>query len=310
MKEPSNSPFRIVGPPGVDPARIHELLQAMGAELGDIEAELFPQQPITAPCRICGETKQLTEEHIPPRGAYNKHRAISISVDAILGREDIELPEEGDLTQGGIRGFVLCAECNNKTGRWGREYQEWAGRAMYLLRSQQELPPEVDEQPGHASLPEVTFKDVYPSRLIRQVLSMMLSISGGAELGERFPFLRELVLGGAAGPLPAPLRIYFLLYGSTHARIAGGPRGQAWLSDHELRRALSVDFPPLAFVLLIEGPEINDLGIDVSSFTEWAVDRRGDIRFEDLPLGFGHKPWPADYRSKGQMLADRIEFDS
>lgn len=28
-------------------------------------------------------------------------------------------------------------------------------------------------------------------------------------------------------------------------------------------------------------------------------------RSKNLSLGFGHEPWPCDYRSKGQFLAER-----
>ena len=307
-----NSPFVIVGPPGVDENSVAEMLKAIGTQ-ASTAGDLFPKVAHEGPCRICGETRMLTEEHIPPRGAFNKERGRTVEVGALLSREELEMPDEGEVFQGGISGFTLCDDCNNLTGTcWGREYQEWARRAAWLMRSQPQLPPEVDETPGYARFPSVTFKEVFPGRLVRQVLSMMLSISGSAELGRRFSDVRELVLGGSARPLPEPLRLYFLLYGSSTARICGGEQGQAWwsVSERVLRRILSVDFCPLAFVLLIEGPKIPALGVDISSFTTWEVHKPGgDVEFSNLPLGFGHKPWPADYRSRGQMLADRVELD-
>lgn len=305
-----SSRFLIVGPPNVDTEQVRAMLDQLGMDAESDSAEsLFPGGPRTGRCRVCGEKRDLTEEHIPPRGAYNKQRVQSVAVEAVIGRDDLDVPDEGQVVQGGVRGHTLCEDCNNLTGRWGREYQVWAGAFMHLLRSQPKLPPEVDEEPGFPAFPEVVLKDVYGGRFVRQVLSMMLTISGSADLGDRIPDLRQLVLGGPPRQLPDPLRLYFLLYGSGNGRFAGGPKGQAWSSSSVLRRVMSIDFPPMAFLLLLEGTEITDLGVDISSLTEWDVDRKSDLRFENLPLGFGNKPWPADYRTKGQMRADADEAE-
>lgn len=286
------------------------MLSEVGApeEAGE---ELFPPGPRQGNCRICGTFADLTEEHLPPRGAFNNRRGRDVPVEALLGREELDDPEEGRWVQGGIRGHVLCHACNNRTGRFGREYQEWAGRAMYLLSRQPILPPEVDERAGWPSFPSVTFERVYPGRLVRQVLSMMLTISASPSLARRYPDLAELALGEAPRPLPEPLRLYFLLYGDYRGRIVGGPQGQIWFDGdgQVLRRVLSIDFPPLAFILSIAGPPIEDVGVDISVFSEYALDRRCDVTFTDLQLGFGHKPWPCDYRTKGQLIADRVPVD-
>lgn len=85
-----------MGPPGFDPRRVRQLLENVASDPSSTEGELFPSAPAVGPCRICGELKELTEEHIPPRGAFNKQRALSIEIDAVLGRDELELPKEGD----------------------------------------------------------------------------------------------------------------------------------------------------------------------------------------------------------------------
>jgi hypothetical protein len=75
------------------------------------------------------------------------------------------------------------------------------------------------------------------------------------------------------------------------------------------RRLLSVDFPPLAFVLLVEGPPSDVIGVDISHFTEWPPDEKGSTELKALPLGFGNKLWPGEYRSKGQMRVDGTDPD-
>ena len=99
------------------------------------------------------------------------------------------------------------------------------------------------------------------------------------------------------------------IVGGPAARYVGGPRGALWidLNDATKRRILQIDHPPLGHVLIIDGPPADGLGIDVTELTEYDVDRTTDLSFENMPLGFAYKPWPADYRSRGQMIADRAD---
>lgn len=273
---------------------------------------LFPSEAFEGRCRICGKIALLTEEHLPPRGAFNKGRGRSPGLEELLGREDVDPPDTGVMEQGGVRGFMLCGSCNNYTGtRWSREYQEWARRAALALASVPGGIAAVDAAVGFPGWDELTFKSVYPARYVRQVLSMMLSISGSSELGDRLPVLRRLVLGGDPEPLPEPVRLYMLIVAGPMARIAGGPDGQLWvdLEARARRRVLAVDFPPLAHTMIVEGNPAPELGVDISTLTEYELDTRTDVSFKEIPLGFTYKPWPTDYRSRGQLLRDRETTD-
>lgn len=72
-------------------------------------------------CHVCGETKHLTFEHIPPQSSGNTAPVKQYNSDAML---DHPAAFNGDFTgvkyhnsQRGIGGFTLCAECNNYLGR-------------------------------------------------------------------------------------------------------------------------------------------------------------------------------------------------
>ena len=309
--EPPANGFRLVSGHGASPEQIESVLAKVPAAAvsGSGETEMFPTKRHVGPCRICGTVTELTEEHIPPRGAFNKQRMEAFGLDELLGREDLEPPTNGQVSQGGIRGYVLCEPCNNLTGtRWGREYQEWAYRGAMAIQATGKTPSEIDEFDGYP-YQGVGFRNVYPGRFVRQVISHMLSISAGPELGERFPDLRELALGGDPRELPDPLRIYLNLYAHNAARIAGGPTGQGTYSGTEdvWRWLLELSFAPLSTILLIDGPPDPYLGIDITDFTTIDVDAKSDeIRAEDgILIGFGHKPFPGDFRTKGQLLAQR-----
>ena len=112
MNNRFNSPFVIVGPPGVDENSVAEILKVIGTQ-ASTAGELFPKVAHEGPCRICGEIRMLTEEHIPPRGAFNKERGRTVEVGALLGREELEMPDEGEVFQHGsrrVRSWILpCA---------------------------------------------------------------------------------------------------------------------------------------------------------------------------------------------------------
>jgi hypothetical protein len=269
---------------------------------------MFPRHAHEGTCRICGRVDAMTEEHLPPRGAFNRGRGRSPELVDALGREELDPPETGSVFQGGVSGFMLCGECNNLTGtRWAREYQGWARRAAAALAGIPGGIASADETVGFPAWDELIFKSVYPGRYVRHVLTMMLCLSGDETLGERFPVLRRLILGGEPEPLPDPLRLYFSVVAGPVGRLVGGPRGQLWidLETRSRRRILAADFPPLAQVLVVDGPEAPDLGVEITDLTTYELDRRTNVKFEDLPLGFTYKPWPTDYRNRATILADR-----
>jgi len=323
MKEPEPQGSHD-GPAGGDglifvahPNAALEDLQALVAEVAapavGETVGLFPSTPYEGDCRICGQWASLTEEHLPPRGAFNKGRGRTPELMDMLGSDTVDFPGSGPTEQGGICGYTLCLDCNNFSGtRWGREYQEWARRAAQALTTVPGGIAAVDSQAVYPGWEPLIFKGVFPGRFVRQVLAMMLTISGSAELGERYGALRRLVLGGDPEPLPDPLRLYVSVFAGPLARIAGGPNGQLWanLESRVARRLLAVDFPPLASVLLLDGPEAPELGVDISTFAETAPDRRMDVTFEVMPLGFGYKPWPTDYRTRGRIIADAIDSET
>lgn len=270
--------------------------------------ELLPSKKHTGPCRICGQIAELTEEHIPPRSAFNKERGVLSMGDELLKDGLITEQSEGTHIQGGLSGYMLCASCNNFTGtRWGREYQEWvqrAARCISHIHGNQLSLEEIDALDGHNPI-DVTLRGIYPARFIRQVISMMLCISGGPDLSIRYPDLRELALGGAPRQLPDPLKIYLDLYAGPTARFAGGQFGQGVIRNDVIRWILQLSFRPLSIVVILDGPPDPSLGCDITWFTECDLDQCENIEFTELIIGFGHSAAPTDFRTRGQLDAAR-----
>ena len=270
--------------------------------------ELFPPRGHEGRCRICGVWGKMSEEHLPPRTVQYRRRMQGVDIWDWFSRQELEIPARGRVIQGGVSGYMLCASCNNRTGRYAREYQEWARGAANVVRSLRQTPEEIDNQDAYPYV-SLSVRDLYPARLVRAVISMMLSISGSPEMGEHHPVLRKLALGGAPAPLPQQLQLFMVLYAGPHARIVGGPAGQAILDTQSgiVTRLLEVAYPPFAFQMVLEGDPDRASGVDISAFTEIGLDVRKDFQIENLMIGFGHTPYPGDYRTRAKIEAESAD---
>lgn len=303
--------FIIAAKPGVT-IDLVAVERAAAGQIDDSEGagDLFPPRGHQGPCRICGVTGKMTEEHLPPRTVQYRRRMQGVTLQDWFSMEDLDVPARGRVIQGGVSGYMLCPECNNRSGQYAREYQEWARGAAEVVRSLGQTPEEIDAQDAY---PYVTLsvRDLYPGRLARSVIAMMLSISGSPELGERYPILRELALGEAHAPIPETLRLFMVLYAGPSIRIVGGPAGQAIIDTETgvVTRMLEVAYPPFAFQMILEGNPERASGVDISAFTEIGLDERKDFQIEDLLIGFGHTPYPGDYRTRAKVLAEAEHGD-
>ena len=302
------SRFTLIVPEGFDRARLTGLLDSVDPAIlmSEDTNELLPTDKHLGPCRICGQIAELTKEHLPPQNAFNKQRGVVSMGDELFKDGLLTEPSGGTLIQGGLSGYMLCESCNNFTGRkFGREYQEWVGRAaasISWIHNNQRTLEELDSLHGHNPV-DATFREVYPGRFVRQVISMMLCLSGGPELGDRYPDLRELTLGGEPRALPNPLKIYLEFYVGPSVRFAGGQHGQGIIRDEEIRWILQLAFPPLSLLMILDGPPDPSFGCDITSFTECDLALQCDIEFTELIIGFGHSSAPADFRTRGLIDA-------
>lgn len=128
-------------------------------------------------CALCGKECELTFEHIPPRAAFNSERARPVAGKVLMSKEVIEDQDrmpwdtsglQYQNMQKGMGAFSLCPECNNNTGSWyGDAYVEFAQIAHIAMHK---LPVEKNEQ--------IVLKQLYPARIVKQVLSMFCSVNG------------------------------------------------------------------------------------------------------------------------------------
>src|SRR5690349_12506408 len=92
-------------------------------------------------CRLCGDRKVLTQEHIPPKAAFNHERRVFETMQDALRLSG----QKHSIFQGGIQKTTLCESCNNKTGNWyAKAFVEWSKQGfIFLDKIESNLPLEL-----------------------------------------------------------------------------------------------------------------------------------------------------------------------
>lgn len=289
-----------------DPREMERLLAEAMAVAPEAYAatgnEMLPRRRRIGRCRLCGEVKRLTKEHIPPKGAGNIRTAPTHTLTEWLERQDLETMPGGKIEQGGVWGYTLCRECNSLTGqKYGAEYQGWAIRAVLLMR-QIPHPRVLNENPKPTlvtgQLGGKKDGGVSPGAMVRQVLSGMCSLSSGWDLAGTSPTIRQIVLDGSLGPLPDGMSLWMELFAGPKTRVIG----PQVVSEREGHWAwvMEIAHPPFAFLLVLASNYEPRYSMDMSPFTMEAVDRRVLLE-ATWQVGFGWTPLPGDYRSRAAI---------
>ena len=141
-------------------------------------------------CGLCGEAKQLSKTHVPPKAAGNSGKASRSGVNLNTGELVQSRPREG-----GAWGYFLCEECNGATGNWDETLIEFVLEAGAHLLDEPNLEPITLQ--GQARW--------YRGRLVRSLLAGMFALSRG--LQGQHPGLAKAVISGDAFEMPGNLDI-------------------------------------------------------------------------------------------------------
>lgn len=260
--------------------------------------EILPRQPTRGPCRLCGNLAALSREHVPPASAGNAGRSVVRGIEDWLARASLDEAPGGRPQQGGVWGRTLCEPCNNATGRYASEYRGWAARAVRLL-GEIDSSDVLDSQPV-SKLLRVQFDEVRPGAFVRQVLSLMASMSGPWDIARRHPELRGMVLEGTTGELPAGMSLDMsLFYGPSC--ILAGPTLVIDRASNGWKWCVVVAFPPFAFEMVLaadwqEGTPMCGIG----DFLAVPPGSKASVEL-DLFVAFGHTALPTDWRTRHQI---------
>lgn len=285
---------------------MNEALAAFPALAHDATEELLPQRKAVGRCRICGEERPLTKEHIPPQKAFNMERGRLHSIMDWLKRDALGAMRGGIHQQGGVWGYTLCKPCNELTGhRYADEYREWTHMAVRMLAGTnvRDVEAQLEQPAGRFGFRgDAEHVGPRPGAFVREVLALMCSMSADFDLAGRYPEIRRLILEPSVEALPDGMSLGLTLFLGGHPRFAGPtlvvePLAGVW------RFVMEVANPPFAtlMVLATNGPAPHVC--DLSGLTLVAPDVHQPFEGR-LAIGFGHGGMPGDYRTTAMVEAE------
>ena len=251
-------------------------------------------KPVNGTCHICGTQGRLTFEHTPPEAAFNDQRILRADFNRILGCDN---PDDlrGKVQQRGVGDYTLCGTCNHITGHWyGGAYAVWARQAMrYMILAR-----------GQPSLSYPY--NIHPLRVLKQVVCMVFSING-PQFQAVQPDLVRFVLNRDSNDFPPHVRLYAFYTLSNRSRASGvtGLVRDFGTSKSTLHALSEITFPPFGFAMTFgESPPPAEGLCEISGFSKFQYrDWRAGLSMK-LPLMPIYGPFPGDYRSRAQALAD------
>jgi hypothetical protein len=148
---------------------------------------------------------------------------------------------------------------------------------------------------------------IFPLRVLKQVVCMFFSVNDPL-FHKGHPELVRFVLNRESRAFPGHARVYAFYTLSDRSRAAGATgvlRGFGGAKS-SISVFSEITFPPFGFVLAMSGtsPPAADL-CDISGFSQFGYRDWRDAVSMRLPTMSIYTPFPGDYRTREQTLADR-----
>lgn len=251
-------------------------------------------------CRICGEYKKLSFEHVPPGATYNKQAVRFVTVTDFIEAEkkDDALPWEldkvkGRISQRGRGDYYICEKCNNDTGAWYvAHYKRFVDTLMYVMH-----------QGKNQDYRSVTLKmlDMRPLPIIKQVMTMFCDINENLALGD--DSLKSFIMDKNSQSLDTnKYRVFMYMLRGGIERIAP-LSAMIHLGEVEPIMVSEISAVPVGFLLYLDIPDGHTpLGTEITNFSQCRYD---DVATINLALNvYENNTWlPTDFRSKEEIKA-------
>ncbi len=218
-------------------------------------------------CRLCGITKQLSFEHVPPRAADNAATRFRPNTRELIDYRYRGGPAPSVIEERrGCGAYTLCGPCNQRCGRYAVEFIQWARRWRELLSAH----------------PSALLIKAAPwcrrSRVMKQTIAMMLSTSPPGT-GRNIEGLRHYVWDATECALPTGVGVYAALTRSMDARQAGGAGKVDLTGGHSVFS--EIVFHPLVLVMTMGGSRAPDTRLtDITYFALSRYDERQPTQLE------------------------------
>lgn len=249
---------------------------------------------IIGKCHICGSVGPLSFEHIPPRRAFNDRPVIRAQFEDLVGLGPDE-PISGQSKQRGMGEYTLCPKCNNDTGSWyGKDFVDWCYQGFEILvRSK-----------GNPSLIYLNY--LFPLRILKQILTMFFSINA-PEFRDANPDLVKFVLNRYYKYLSLKYR-FFVYYNISSRLRCSSVSVMLDINTHNLWVFSEMNYFPYGYVMTFDSRAPDQRLIEITHLSSYGYNefRIMELKLPVLPT---HLYFPGDYRTKEQILADRMKSE-
>jgi hypothetical protein len=190
-------------------------------------------------CHLCGEFKELSFEHIPPKAAFND-RPILIQKHEHLFDKKSYVYGKSIRSNNGSGAFCFCENCNKNTGTWyARDFSEFVAQAYNHF--------DMAERICSTNLIEFNFK---PLNVLKQILTMFIAIEHMGIL-KNDKELVNFILEKENNSLPDKYQIYLYNTISKHKRLYG------------------IQWNPFGYFLTVNSPPPIDTMTNITDFKKF-----------------------------------------
>jgi hypothetical protein len=247
-------------------------------------------------CRLCGEYKKLSFEHIPPKRAFNNKSLLLTTIEHLDKQWSPSQPRQG------LGKHTLCESCNKKTGSWyGNEFVKWTKQGMEWfdhLRAKESI---------YLQLPFY----ICPLNVLKQIMVMALAMSSAAALNYHYD-LRKFVLSKEQRYFPKKYAVH------VYFQKGGKPRFESDIGIMKIDGGYSsyveaeVALPPFGYCVSTNVGQSKSLAdyqglYDITWFSEYRYDEWSPVYLK-LPKLETHGPVPLDYRTKAEQSQPNEDF--
>lgn len=254
------------------------------------------RKPIIGKCRLCGEIKKLTFEHVPPETTFNNYSVSILSAEQLINQvanPDI-LPwdfseAKGKIQQRGRGGYYLCGDCNSKTGQWYvPEYSKFV-HAIHL--AMQEVATQEFGALG------IKMKGIRPLPIFKQIMTLFCDINEGM-MGDYS--LKDYLLNKSSKDFnKGRYHLYMHIHSGSVERMNGimiqfiGGIGMITLSE--------LSTYPVGFTLYIDKPDFyKPEGVEITLFSDFDYNDERDLEIT-IPKLESNIFFSGDYRTKEEI---------
>jgi len=270
-------------------------------------------------CHICGETKELTYEHIPPESCFNNHRCRAYKGIDLLGAinktnhypwEIQKLESKHKLKheqkQRGMGGYTLCKKCNNFTGAWYAESFGTLIRQGYFGLKEFGW-----DNIRHQSIYTLSFKEIYPLRILKQIFTMFCSIND-SNFTNTHTDIKDFILEKESAKIDVTkYALYIYISLGQILRYVGKSVDLKVRENLEIMSSRTIsELTTFPFGNVLEfGPSDEKIKQEwniLSNFLKYKYNEKVDLdlNFPALEVNIG---FPLDYRTKKEIKENRVK---